>query len=148
MTETDFEHKTQEDETTASEDAAVEATPESSRIDAQILLAAVTVGPSVGGGFLVAPDAEPDDGLLDLFVVERLGLLRVIRYLPSVLRGTIRGGREIHIGQATGLRIRSPEGRPFQFELDGELMPGETAELEIRVRSACLPVLELPERSG
>lgn len=118
------------------------------RLEGQVLIAAVTVGPSVGGGFLVSPDAEPDDGLLDLFLVERLGLVRVLRYLPGVLRGTLRTGPEIHSWRIRELRLRSRKDRPFSFELDGEVMEDETRSLEIRVVPASLPVLELPEGSA
>lgn len=121
---------------------------EGTDIRAEVLLAAVTVGPSVGGGFFLAPDASPDDGLLDLFVAERLGAIKVMRYIPRALRGTLGGERELHVAQTRGLRFRSPNGQAFAFELDGELMATDATELEIGVRVACLPVLELPEENG
>ena len=43
-------------------------------VEDRTILAAVTVGPSVGGGFLLNPQATPYDGLLDLFFVRALGL--------------------------------------------------------------------------
>ncbi len=117
------------------------------RHDAQVLLVAVTVGPSVGGGFMLSPDAVPDDGLLDLFHARRLGPLRLLRYLPAILRGTeIREG-EIRRIQGTEIRMERTDGRDLAFELDGELMEIETSAIEIRVRPGLLPVLEIPERS-
>ena len=119
--------------------------PSGREIHGEVLLAAITVGPSVGGGFLLAPTATPDDGLLDLFVVERLGLFKIMRYLPRVLRGTLDGEPEIHVHRLTRARFRSPDGSAFSFELDGELMPTEATALEVGVRPACLPVLEIVE---
>lgn len=108
------------------------------------LMAAVTVGPTVGGGFCLSPEARPDDGLLDLFVVEPLGPLEVVRYLPRVLRGT--HGREptIHLRTLRTLRIVSVDRQPFAFELDGELLPMETPWLELEICPAALSVLDLP----
>jgi len=111
---------------------------------ADVLLAAVMIGPSVGGGFFLAPSAEPDDGLLDIFVAERLKLIQIMRYLPRALRGRLGTEPEIHVAQVASLRFRSPDGRPFAFELDGELMDTEATSLEIGIRPQCLPVLELP----
>lgn len=125
-----------------------EAGPPVREIRGEVLLAAVTVGPSVGGGFLLAPTARPDDGLLDLFVVERLGLFKIMRYLPRVLRGTLDQEPEIHVHRLTGARLRSPDGSAFPFELDGELMSGEVTALEVGIRPACLPVLEIVEDEG
>lgn len=110
-----------------------------------VLLSAVTVGPSVGGGFFLAPAATPDDGLLDLFVVRTLGLVQVARYLPGILRGRTMNRPEIWQMQGTAVEIRSPDGRGFDFELDGELMEASTPFLEIRVRPDSLRILEMPE---
>ncbi len=113
-----------------------------------ILMAAVTVGPTVGGGFRLSPLARPDDGLLNLFLVEPLGPLEVVRYLPRVLRGT--HGREptIHLRTLRKLRIVSLDRQPFAFELDGELAPMETPWLELEMRPAALSVLDLPVPPG
>lgn len=111
-------------------------------IEAPVLISAVTVGHSIGGGFLVSPDARPDDGLLDLFLVEKLGLGKVIRYLPGILRGSLNGKPEVHQAQVTRVEIRPMDGRPLSFELDGELMADETPSLAIQVLPRCLPILE------
>jgi diacylglycerol kinase (ATP) len=118
---------------------------EADLLEAEVLLAAVTVGPSVGGGFFLSPDAKPDDGLLDLFVAERLALFQVMRYIPRVLRGKLGGAPRIHTRQVRDVTFRSDDDRPVAFELDGELMPMTASRLEIDIRPACLPVLELRE---
>jgi YegS/Rv2252/BmrU family lipid kinase len=118
------------------------------QIASPILLCAVTVGPSIGGGFLLSPNARPDDGLLDLFVVERLGLARVLRYLPGILRGSTAKRRGIWQAQGTHLRIEAAAGKELSFELDGELVEASTPYLEIEVRAGGLRILELPEQSA
>jgi diacylglycerol kinase (ATP) len=107
-----------------------------------ILLAAVTVGPTVGGGFRLSPAALPDDGLLDLFLAEPLSLFKVLRTLPRVIRGTHGGDPGIHLRTLTRARIVAQDGAPFAFELDGELGPQETRWLELELRPAALRILE------
>lgn len=50
----------------------------------------VTVGNnvSIGGGMKVTPDAQLDDGLFDVLVVQPLGRLEFMRIFPRVFKGT------------------------------------------------------------
>ena len=114
--------------------------------EAPALLTAVTVGPSIGGGFMISPDARCDDGLLDLFFVETLGVGKVLRYLPGILRGSLTGKPEVRQAQVSTLIVSTSDGRPFSFELDGEVMAQEAERLEVRVLPGRLRVLEMPER--
>jgi len=107
------------------------------------LLAAVTLGPSIGGGFMLSPEARPDDGLLDLFFVEPLGLLQVMRYLPRIVRGTLETPERIHRATFPKGRFTSMNDQPFAFELDGELMPDSTPWLEMSIRPGALTILDL-----
>jgi diacylglycerol kinase (ATP) len=52
------------------------------------MLVAVGNGPSYGGGMRVCPDAELDDELLDVMVVEPLSRLEFLRIFPRVYAGT------------------------------------------------------------
>ena len=113
--------------------------------EAAVLLSAVTVGPSIGGGFFLSPNAVPDDGLLDLFHVTNLGVLKVLRYLPGILRGVGLERPEITQVQGMHILIERMDGRGLDFELDGELVEVTTSRLDIRVLPSRLQVLELPE---
>ncbi|MCJ7627142.1 MAG: diacylglycerol kinase family lipid kinase [Longimicrobiales bacterium] len=110
-------------------------------IDDRTILMAVTVGPSVGGGFLLNPDASPYDGLLDLFFVRTLGMLRLARYIPKVIRGTHQGVPELLQRRVTAATVRRSDETPFFFEMDGERMPDPVTRLEIGVCPGILPVL-------
>ncbi len=111
---------------------------------ADTLLAAITVGPSVGGGFLLSPDALPDDGLLDFFQAEKMSVLEVCRYLPGVVRGTLKENERIRRAKVISARIESPDGSDLSFELDGEVMPFTSPFLEITVNPSPLHILDLP----
>lgn len=110
-------------------------------ISGPTLLSGVTVGPSIGGGFHICPEASPFDGLLDLFFVEPLGLGSILRYIPRVLRGTHSNIPEFHSRKVRQIRIFRPGGEPFFFEMDGELMPTPVTALDIDVCTEALPVL-------
>ncbi len=105
------------------------------------LVAGLTVGPSLGGGFMISPEASPEDGLLDFFLVEPLGAVKIARYIPRVIRGTHVGLPEFHLGRVRGARFSRSDGEPFFFELDGELMANPVTELEVGVRAKALPVV-------
>lgn len=74
------------------------------------LLVAVANHQSIGGGMLIAPDARIDDGLLDLFAVDRMSRLRFVRLLPKVFHGEHIGEPEVSITPVTSVRISAVEG--------------------------------------
>lgn len=105
------------------------------------LFSGLTLGPSVGGGFLISPGASPHDGLFDFFLVEPLTAVKVARYLPRVIRGTHEGIPEFHLRKVVSARFARTDGEPLFFELDGEVMPDPITELEAEVRPGMLPVI-------
>jgi diacylglycerol kinase (ATP) len=114
------------------------------RTERETLLTTVTVGPSVAGGIRVSPAARPDDGALDLLLVEGLGFFALVRHLPRVFRGTHDRVPEVHMERIRRARIETGRDSPLHFELDGELMPEPSTWLEIEVEPDRLSVLELP----
>ena len=72
-------------------------------------------GPYCGGGMRIAPDADPADGALDLVVVGDLGRARLLRWLPSVYRGTHLANRAVAVHRARWVTI----GAPLATQLDG-----------------------------
>jgi diacylglycerol kinase (ATP) len=80
-------------------------------------------GRAFGGGIKVCPQAEPDDGLLDVLVWGDVGKLDLALNLPRLYRGTHLGHRKVTVLRARRVLVE-PE-RPLPLELDGEL-PGTT----------------------
>ena len=72
-----------------------------------------------GTSFLIAPDARPDDGLLDVVMVRRLPRRRVLRLFPTIYSGRHVDYPEVEIRQASEVRIAAPGGLPLTP--DGEL---------------------------
>lgn len=71
-----------------------------------------------GGGFKFCPDARPNDGLLDIIVVEGLNKPTVLACLPTAFFGKHTHFKGIHIYQARRVSVRSK--RPLPIHTDGE----------------------------
>jgi diacylglycerol kinase (ATP) len=102
----------------------------------QVLLVAIANGAYYGGGMRIAPDAQPDDGLLDLCVVGDISRLTAIRQLPNLYRGT-----HVRHPAVSMLRARSVlvEGDALtRVHLDGEPFGG--LPLEVALEPAALTV--------
>ena len=99
-----------------------------------------SIGISAGGGFYLTPDAEPSDGLLDVCLIRKVGLVKFLRYVPRVLKGKHVGLGEVAMFRTTSLRIRSAD-RPLLLHLDGEVREPATREVEITLEPKRLRVL-------
>jgi diacylglycerol kinase (ATP) len=83
------------------------------------LLCAVGNGRSCGGGFLLTPDAVPDDGTLDACVLGDFGKLEALANLPRALSGAHRSHRKARFFRRT--RFRLSADRPLVAHADGEI---------------------------
>ncbi len=81
-------------------------------------LALVFNVPRYGLGLPLAPHARADDGLLDLYLFEKPGLIALARYAVAVLRGGYSQRPDVHHRQAKGFRLRS--ALPVPAQTDGD----------------------------
>jgi YegS/Rv2252/BmrU family lipid kinase len=94
-----------------------------------------------GGGMKMAPEAELTDGLLDLVVVKKLSLAKLLRESPLLYLGAHLGLPEVEHG-----RVSAVEARPAHpatevlVETDGEVESRLPARFEIRRRALRLRV--------
>ena len=91
-----------------------------------------------GGGAQIAPNAQPDDGKLQLVTLRQDDLPWIIPMLGKLFDGTIDSLKEIKTHSFTTLTVRRKEAGPMQ--LDGELVTAP-AEVKISVRPRALNVL-------
>ncbi|MDB5251668.1 MAG: hypothetical protein JWP27_837 [Flaviaesturariibacter sp.] len=92
-------------------------------------LLSVANGKRYGGGFLVAPRAIADDGLLDISLVGAISPLKRIRYLPVMERGEHMDLPFVVYRQATGVVVACD--RPLHAHLDGEYLFADRFEITI-----------------
>jgi YegS/Rv2252/BmrU family lipid kinase len=100
---------------------------------------AVAVGNSkaYGGGMFVLPQAELDDGKLDVMLTRHISKLRALRELPKVFKGT--HGDSDHVEFLRGEEIEVSADRPFVIYADGDPIGATPAML--RVERRCLRVI-------
>ncbi len=86
-------------------------------------------GGAYGGGMYAAPDAELDDGLLDVMTLGEMGKLRFLfTLMPKVFKGTHVNEPQVTAERAPEVRIEAD--RPFVVYGDGDPI----AELPVTVR--------------
>ena len=83
------------------------------------LMLTVCNGPREGGGFLVAPDARNDDGILNFVTVESCSRLTMLRIVPEVMRGTHAKFPQVKLGTTRRLSLVSDQ--PLYIHADGEV---------------------------
>jgi YegS/Rv2252/BmrU family lipid kinase len=103
------------------------------------LLVSVGNGVSAGGGFYLTPDAVPDDGMIDLCMVEKMGRARMLRLLPLSLKGAHTGRAEVVMRRTRSLTVESSD--PLHLHIDGEYLGDEHRVIYFTVLDRRLPVL-------
>ena len=89
----------------------------------------VANGRFFGGGMMICPDAEPDDGLFDVLLIGDVTKTELVRVMPKLYRGTHLPHPKGEVLRGAAVTIEADEPMPIQ--LDGE-QPGTTpARFEI-----------------
>jgi diacylglycerol kinase (ATP) len=107
--------------------------------DRPMTLATVGNGGRHGGGFWICPDARVDDGVLDLCLADALTPLKILGFVPSVLRGTHVGREGVDVWNVRKVLIQGAE--PFPVHADGEILYEAATELRCEVLPGRLRVL-------
>jgi diacylglycerol kinase family enzyme len=87
--------------------------------DEPVLMVGIANAPYIGGGTMLAPGAEPDDGLLDVVVVTAVGPLARAAFAAALRRGDHldRDDVALHRGRSVTLT-----GDEVPHDLDGEVV--------------------------
>ena len=84
-------------------------------------------GPREGGGFFVAPDAKPDDGIFHYAMIENVSRPMMFRLIPEVMNGTHGRFKQVKLGKFRTLELASE--RPMTIHIDGEIFAGFTSDV-------------------
>lgn len=93
------------------------------------LICSVANGRFIGGGIPICPDAAPDDGMLDLVLVENRPSWQIPFYLPGLLLGKV-----LHFRVTTHRRCRNVKivSREMRLNVDGEIQQVDEVSFSIQ----------------
>lgn len=101
-----------------------------------ILMLGVCNGEREGGGFITAPGAKFDDGLLNYTQVRKVSRLTMFRLIPEFLKGSQGKFPQVRMGTAKSIEIESKQ--PFTIHIDGETFSGFNSNVH-RLKITVLP---------
>jgi YegS/Rv2252/BmrU family lipid kinase len=107
--------------------------------EGQIALASVGNTPRTGGAFYMTPRAEPDDGYLDLVLVEEMSKLRLLRLLPTTFDGSHVERPGVTYVRTTHLSIECDPPTPIQA--DGEVFARSATHIKYSILPHRLQVI-------
>ncbi len=99
-------------------------------------------GPREGGGFLVAPEARNDDGILHYASICRVSRLMMLRLVPEVMKGTHGRFRQVRMGHFSKFELESDA--PLVIHADGEIYAGfgvDLRQLSVEVIPGAIEVI-------
>jgi len=86
------------------------------------LLLTMCNGPREGGGFMMAPEAKIDDGILHYAMIKSVSRPMMFRLIPEVMKGT--HGRFKQVTMGTCKKMSVSADRPMYIHTDGEIYSG------------------------
>lgn len=109
-------------------------------LDMDALLVSVMNGRRMGGGFLMAPEATPDDGRFDLCIARRVGRLKIFPLMLKFLKGTQSEHPAILTVRTGQLSVTARAG-VLPAHADGETLCTEGTQLTIELLPRALEVV-------
>jgi len=113
-------------------------TQNNTQISQPITLITIANGPRAGGGFLLTPQAAPDDGLLDICYVPELSKWGVLNLLPKTIDGSHIHHPAVTLTTAPALKISVDGGAPAH--IDGEILCAKGREFQFEILPKALRV--------
>ena len=102
-------------------------------IEDSFVIGAIANGRIFGGGMIVAPHAEPDDGFFDVVLIEKMRRLEILFQSPRLYTGSIEKIKKVAVRRARKIEVHSDV--PVHIEYDGELGGKLPASFEILRRT-------------
>jgi len=88
----------------------------------ELLMLVIANGSREGGGFMVAPEAKPDDGVFHYAGIKKVSRLMMLRLVPEVMKGTHGRFKETRMGLCKKLELVAD--KPLVIHMDGEIFAG------------------------
>jgi diacylglycerol kinase (ATP) len=95
--------------------------------DLPTLMLTLCNGSREGGGFLVAPEANNHDGLLEYATIRKVSRLMMFRLVPEVMKGTHGRFKQVRMGKFRKMVLSSD--RALYIHADGEIYTGLNTDI-------------------
>lgn len=96
------------------------------------LMVSIMNGRRMGGGFMMAPQAQSDDGLLDLCIAHQVSRVRIFALILHFLKGTQATQKPIKTARARHVVVTAVEG-VLPAHTDGETLCTDGQQLTIQI---------------
>ncbi len=97
-------------------------------LEQTVFLASAANTSSYGGAVPIAPQARPDDGVLDLCIIDGMSRLRALMLIPAILRGRHGLSRRVRFLRTRCFTIRASD--PLELWADGRCIAAAPATVE------------------
>ncbi len=122
--------------------ARMQVTTDNESWDEEMLMLVMCNGGREGGGFLVAPEAKPDDQILHYAGVRHVSRPMMMRLVPEVMKGTHGRFKQVRMGHFSRMSLQAD--RPLYIHIDGEIYAGfgvDVRKLDIQIFPSAIEVL-------
>ncbi len=111
-------------------------------LECELLVLVLCNGRREGGGFLVAPDADPQDGILEYVMVKNMSRPMMFRLIPELMRGTHGRFKQVQLGTFRKLQLTADS--PLLIHTDGEIFASaktDVRDLTVEILPGALQVI-------
>lgn len=115
-------------------------------IELDTTLTGVTNGRCFASSFWLTPQADVQDGLLDIVIAKALGRVGILQIIPQIMKGTHLNHPAVMFRRAHKITLEATE--PMTIEADGELPFLEARRLEVEILPKRLQMIVQNKRSG
>ena len=108
----------------------------------EMMMLVLCNGGREGGGFIVSPQARPDDGVFHYAGIRRVSRPMMFRLVPEVMKGTHGRFRQTRLGEFHKLELHSD--RPLYIHTDGEIYSGfgmDVRNLSVEILPGAIEVM-------
>ena len=104
------------------------------------LMISIMNGRRMGGGFLMAPHAEMDDGILNLCIAGEVSKAKIFYLILHFMKGTQDSQKEIRTAKIKDLKVTAIEGS-LPTHADGETICVDGSNLNVKLISRAINVI-------
>ena len=112
-------------------------------VEQPTLMLSIGIGPRIGGGFLLTPDAIVDDDLLDSCAVNPIGRLTMMRLLPKAMAGDHITSKHVIMRRSHSIEISSNMALLAKRQICPSCSPLHNKSFSLifllRQKSSCIP---------